>query len=150
MDGWVPLTLIRGQYQVIGAAPDGDSVRFTPTDPRAWARAGVAARVNATGGAQLRLDGIDAHETHHTPRGGTRRRQPAALGGASADRLLELHGFAGGDPHRWSFGSRDCSTGRWPTLSAVREARRTVLPPLRGRAVVTAKSGTSSLSRPAG
>ena len=95
MDGWVPLTLIRGQHQVIGAAPDGDSVRFTPTDPRAWARAGVAARVNATGGAQLRLDGIDAHETHHTPRGGTRRRQPAALGGAAADRLLELHGFAG-------------------------------------------------------
>ena len=60
---------------MIGAAPDGDSVRFTPTDPRAWARAGVAARVNATGGAQLRLDGIDAHETHHTP--------PAAPAGGS-------------------------------------------------------------------
>ena len=93
MDGCVPLTLIRGNYQVLGASPDGDSVRFTPTDPQAWAKAGIAARVNATGGAQLRLDAIDALETHYTPRGGTRWHQPAALGQAAADRLLELLGF---------------------------------------------------------
>lgn len=80
---------------MIGTSPDGDSVRFTPTDPQAWVRAGLAARVNATGGAQLRLDAIDALETHYTPRGGTRWHQNAALGGAAADRLLKLLGFSG-------------------------------------------------------
>lgn len=93
MNGRVPLTLIRGSYRVVGASPDGDSVRFTPDNPQAWTSAGIAARVNATGGAQLRLDAIDALETHYTPRGGTRWHQNPALAGAAADRLLGLLGF---------------------------------------------------------
>lgn len=94
-DGAVPLTLIRGSYQVVGASPDGDSVRFAPQDPGAWAAAGIRARGNAAGGAQLRLDAIDALETHYTPPGGTRWQQPAALAGAAADRLLSVLGFTG-------------------------------------------------------
>lgn len=89
----MPLTLIRGSYRVVGASPDGDSVRFTPDDPQAWTAAGIAARVNATGGAQLRLDAIDALETHYTPRGGARWHQHPALAGAAAARLLGLLGF---------------------------------------------------------
>ena len=89
----MPFTLIRGSYTVLGASPDGDSVRFTPTDPQAWTNARIVARVNATGGAQLRLDAIDALETHYSPPGGARWHQPAALAGAAADRLLELLGF---------------------------------------------------------
>lgn len=91
----MPLTLIRGSYRVVGASPDGDSVRFTPDDPQAWTSAGIAARVNAAGGAQLRLDAIDALETHYTPRGGTRWHQNPTLAGAAADRLLGLLGFTG-------------------------------------------------------
>ncbi len=93
MNGHVPLTLIRGSYRVVGASPDGDSVRFTPDDPQAWTSAGITARVNATGGAQLRLDAIDALETHYTPRGGTRWHQNPTLADAAADRLLGLLGF---------------------------------------------------------
>lgn len=85
--------MVRGSYRVVGASPDGDSVRFTPDDRNAWTAAGITARVNASGGAQLRLDAIDALETHYTPRGGTRWQQPGALAGAAADRLLSLLGF---------------------------------------------------------
>ena len=64
----MPLTVIKGQYRIIGAAPDGDSVRFYPNQLDAFNRAGVrGVRVNRGGGAQLRLDAIDALETHYTP-----------------------------------------------------------------------------------
>jgi hypothetical protein len=62
----MPLFSIAGTYRVIGASPDGDSVRFYPDDRTAFSRAGLAVRLNAGGGAQLRLDGIDALETQCT------------------------------------------------------------------------------------
>lgn len=92
----MPVSHITGSYRVVGSSPDGDSVRFYPDDPQAFADAGLVARVNAAGGAQLRLDGIDALETHYTPPGGRGVwRQPAGLAGAAADALLERLGFTG-------------------------------------------------------
>ena len=55
----MPFLLIRGRDRILGAAPDGDSVRFYPDDPESWNRLGALAREhevrpNPTGGAQLR------------------------------------------------------------------------------------------------
>ncbi|QYN23494.1 nuclease [Amycolatopsis sp. DSM 110486] len=89
----MPLTLIKGTFQLLGAAPDGDSVRFYPDDPSATKKAGLRVRLNSRGGMQLRLDAIDALETHYRPRGGEMLHQPAGLGDAAADRLVSLLGF---------------------------------------------------------
>jgi hypothetical protein len=32
----MPMLVIEGSYRVVGAAPDGDSVRFYPNDPAEW------------------------------------------------------------------------------------------------------------------
>ena len=65
--GHLAVTLVKGSYKVVGASPDGDSVRFFPDDPGVWARAGIAVKANSSGGVQPRLDAIDALETHYTP-----------------------------------------------------------------------------------
>jgi hypothetical protein len=64
----VPLTSIHGEFRVIGASPDGDSIRFYPTNPNVWDSVPLSVRANAHGGVQLRLDAIDALEIHYTPR----------------------------------------------------------------------------------
>lgn len=91
----MPLTLITGEYRILNAAPDGDSVRFYPDDADAWQAVGRSVRVNRAGGAQLRLEGIDALETHYQPQRSQlpSQRQPAALGRGAAAELLRLLGF---------------------------------------------------------
>ena len=92
----MPLTVIQGQYKIVGASPDGDSIRFYPDDPNAWAAAGIAAKANSQGGVQLRLDAIDALETHYTPPHAPHAwRQPTELGNGAAAALLDLLGFTG-------------------------------------------------------
>src|SRR3954447_5057102 len=81
----MPMTLVKGNYRIVGASPDGDSVRFYPQYPALWAAAGIPVRTNSTGGVQLRLDAIDALETHYTPpHARSPWRQPAALGDGAA------------------------------------------------------------------
>jgi hypothetical protein len=90
----VPVYTVPGSYKVVGASPDGDSVRFYPDDPTIFERAGLAARLNAHGGAQLRLDAVDALETHYTPpRSKHTWRQPLALARGAGDELLAHLGF---------------------------------------------------------
>ena len=90
----MPLTLIKGFYRIVGASPDGDSVRFYPRDPEVWVRSGIGVRANSTGGVQLRLDGIDALETHYTPpHAAAPWRQPTEGGQGAASALLDLLGF---------------------------------------------------------
>jgi len=91
----MPLNIIKGHYRIVGSEPDGDSVRFYPLDRNAFTRLHLRARVNRTGGAQLRLDAIDALETHYAPRlhGGFLQHQPVGLAHAAADDLLKLLGF---------------------------------------------------------
>jgi endonuclease YncB( thermonuclease family) len=89
------MTLVKGSYRIVGASPDGDSVRFYPDDPHVWEAAGIPVRTNAGGGVQLRLDAIDALETHYTPpQASVTWHQPEALGQGAASRLLDLLGFS--------------------------------------------------------
>jgi endonuclease YncB( thermonuclease family) len=74
---------------VIGKQPDGDSIRFVPDTPelldalrRSW-----RVRRSSDGSVQLRLEGIDAPETHYGALA-----QP--LGTQARDALLELCGFS--------------------------------------------------------
>jgi hypothetical protein len=90
----MPMTIVKGHYRIVGASPDGDSVRFYPQGPGVWDAAGMAVRTNSTGGVQLRLDAIDALETHYTPpHARSLWRQPADLGDGAAAALLDLLGF---------------------------------------------------------
>ena len=83
--------LISGSFRITGAQPDGDSIRFTPDDPAKWDLiTGTRVKRNANGAAQLRLDAIDALETHY---GTPRTHQPLGLAHAAADELLTWLGF---------------------------------------------------------
>lgn len=90
----MPMLLIEGTYKVLGAGPDGDSVRFYPNDPDEWdLLRGRRVRRNRAGGAQLRLDGIDALETHYHPPHGPELHQPPPFARRAADELLTWLGF---------------------------------------------------------
>ncbi|SIR82005.1 thermonuclease family protein [Williamsia sterculiae] len=90
----MPLSVIQGTYKIAGTSPDGDSIRFYPDDPDVWTKRHIGAKPNAQGGVQLRLDAIDALETHYTPPHAHHMwRQPEEFGDGAATRLLELLGF---------------------------------------------------------
>jgi hypothetical protein len=91
----MPMTCIPGSFRIQGTEPDGDSLRFFADDRRRWSDVPGAhrVRVNAHGGAQLRLDAIDALETHYAPPGGHELHQPLELAHAAADELLSWLGF---------------------------------------------------------
>jgi hypothetical protein len=93
----MPMLVLVGTFQVKGAQPDGDSVRFYPDEPAQWDLVPGTYRVerNSRGGAQVRLDGVDALETHYTPpsRGARKLHQPLEWARRASERLLELLGF---------------------------------------------------------
>jgi endonuclease YncB( thermonuclease family) len=91
----MPLHIVKGHYRLQGSEPDGDSVRFHPTNPDAFTSLHLAAHLSGHGGTQLRLEAIDALETHYSPRvaGGFLQHQPLGLAHAAAARLLQLLGF---------------------------------------------------------
>jgi hypothetical protein len=93
----MPMLCLAGTYRIVASAPDGDSIRFYPDDPAQWERVpgGHAVQTNATGGAQIRLDGIDALETHYSPRGSGPLHQPLQLAHQAGDELLRWLGFRG-------------------------------------------------------
>ncbi|MER6568267.1 nuclease [Streptomyces sp. NPDC001093] len=90
------MLLITGSYRIIGDRPDGDTVHFTPRDPGFWCEVPGQHRVkrDENGGASLRLDGIDATETHYKGVGPDFVHQPLRLGAhAARDELLSWLGF---------------------------------------------------------
>jgi endonuclease YncB( thermonuclease family) len=89
------LYLIKGQYRIAHSEPDGDSVHFFPDDTEAFTRLHLAVHLGGGGAAQLRLDAIDALETHYTPatHGARTLHQPLDLAHAAGGRLLDLLGF---------------------------------------------------------
>jgi hypothetical protein len=58
--------LIKGTFHVKGYSPDGDSIRFKAKDSTNWKKlSGPAASLNALEHAQLRVEAVDALETHY-------------------------------------------------------------------------------------
>ncbi|MGW3318001.1 thermonuclease family protein [Streptomyces fungicidicus] len=90
----MPMLLIKGVYGVVGSQPDGDTVRFTADEPSEWdlvgGGPGRAVEHNAAGRATLRLDAVDALETHY---GANRVHQPLPFAHAARDELLSWLGF---------------------------------------------------------
>lgn len=86
---------VSGTFRIEGSAPDGDSVRFYPDSPEVWRVQGAATapRFSRSGGLQVRLEGIDALETHYTSKGISWAHQPLDLADAAADELLHFLGF---------------------------------------------------------
>ncbi len=89
------MTLIQGHFRVIKAAPDGDSIRFYPNNPKLWENLSTKVRPNRAGGVQLRLDSIDTLETHFHARGGSlgTQHQPLEFANGAASELLKFLGF---------------------------------------------------------
>jgi endonuclease YncB( thermonuclease family) len=80
---------LRGELVVVGKSPDGDSIRFIPRSPALLRSLEGGSRVDpsADGSVQLRLDGIDAPETHYNGRA-----QPLAE--PAREELLAWCGFS--------------------------------------------------------
>lgn len=80
---------VTGQLLIVGKSPDGDSVRFVPdhVETLESLQNGDRLRVAADGSVQLRLDAIDAPETHYA-----NHHQP--LAGAARDELVTHCGFS--------------------------------------------------------
>lgn len=91
----MPMLVIKGSYRVRGASPDGDSIRFYPDNPQQWTKVPGRVRRNRAGGAQLRLDGIDALETHYRPQHGRELHQPREYADKAAGEVLSWFGFEG-------------------------------------------------------
>ena len=93
----MPMLCLAGTYRILATEPDGDSIRFYADDAEQWklVPGQHAVQTNAGGGAQLRLDGIDALETHYGARGAVPLHQPLELAHKAADELLRWLGFRG-------------------------------------------------------
>ncbi len=88
-------TLIKGTFHVKNYSPDGDSLRFQANSRASWDLLdGQPVRINAREHVQLRLEGIDALETHYTVPGRTVH-QPLDLANAATDFLLASANITG-------------------------------------------------------
>ena len=91
--------LIKGRFFVIGYQPDGDSVKFKPDKSSLFNKLKIDSgqpglvKVNSKGMAQLRIEAIDALETHYSA--GGKLTQPWAQATASRLHLLNFLGFTG-------------------------------------------------------
>jgi hypothetical protein len=112
-------TLIKGSYHIVSHSPDADSIKFRADNPDLWKRINTEYRemfekaLMLEGGVvTLRLQGVDAVETHYAApkppapddlKGKTSAalkepalasyKQPGAMGRAATDKFLELLGF---------------------------------------------------------
>lgn len=66
--------LIKGEFHVVGYSPDGDSLMFEASNKKHWEKIVTNHRAtfnekleSGNGSVQLRLQGIDALETHYSP-----------------------------------------------------------------------------------
>ena len=85
----MPFTLIKGSFRVVGMSPDGDSIRFAADDPALINNLpGGPPEAHPRPSTQLRLEGIDALETHYAA-----RHQPTRWARAARDRLLDFVGI---------------------------------------------------------
>jgi len=90
----MPFKVIVGTFQVVNYSPDGDSIRFHPADPKHLkSLSGPPAKINPRGDVQLRIEAIDALETHYQSSGGGNYHQPFDLATQARQRLLDFAGI---------------------------------------------------------
>jgi hypothetical protein len=83
-------TLIRGTFVVVGKSPDGDSVRFAPDNiGTLMSLRGPKPQLKQGDSVQLRLEAIDALETHYTQGHNQVAHQPLGAARAARDFLLD-------------------------------------------------------------
>ncbi|MEY2229534.1 thermonuclease family protein [Streptomyces sp. BF23-19] len=97
------MLLIRGSFRVNGGTkPDGDTIPFIPDDVADWRLVPGCTGVlpKADGRVSVRLEGIDALETHYTNGSyGPERHQPLKFAHAAADALLTWLRFTSIERH---------------------------------------------------
>ncbi|MER5472954.1 thermonuclease family protein [Streptomyces sp. NPDC002935] len=86
----MPMLLIKGSFTLKDTAPDGDTVHFIADNTEEWQLVGGKNPVQLTPAdhAKLRLEGIDALETHYHG-----AHQPLPQAHAAANELVEWLGF---------------------------------------------------------
>ena len=90
----MPFTVIRGTYHVTGYSPDGDSIRFQADDTALLKDLPGRVKVNPRNHAQLRIEAIDALETHYMPpSGGGVYHQPPRFAEEARAALLDFVGI---------------------------------------------------------
>ncbi|KUJ64062.1 hypothetical protein ACZ90_62360 [Streptomyces albus subsp. albus] len=95
------MLLIRGTFKMSEKAkPDGDTVPFIPDNVAEWKLVPGCEKIlpAADGHAGIRLEGIDALETHYG-QGATMQHQPLKLAHQAADELLKWLGFTSVERH---------------------------------------------------
>lgn len=83
----MPFRLIKGSIKVVGASPDGDSVRFAADDPSLVHSLPGPYESKPKATSQLRIEAIDALETHYAG-----RHQPVQWAQTASKRLLDFCG----------------------------------------------------------
>jgi hypothetical protein len=87
-------TLIRGTFVVVGKSPDGDSIRFAPDNVGTlMSLRGPKPQLKQGDSVQLRLEAIDALETHYTQGHSEVAHQPLGAAHAARDFLLDALGI---------------------------------------------------------
>ncbi|MFF4361182.1 thermonuclease family protein [Streptomyces sp. NPDC001604] len=85
----MPMLLIKGSFHLKDTQPDGDTVHFTADNPDDWQLVGGKNPIQLTAASHaLRLEGIDAPETHYHG-----AHQPLQQAHAAAAELLKWLGF---------------------------------------------------------
>jgi endonuclease YncB( thermonuclease family) len=86
----MPMLLTQGSYHLKGTQPDGDTVHFVADNPNDWKLVGGKnpVRLTPAGHGKLRLEGIDALETHYQG-----AHQPLKHAHAAANEFLSRLGF---------------------------------------------------------
>jgi endonuclease YncB( thermonuclease family) len=90
----MPMLLVKGSFQIKNTEPDGDTVGFTPTRHPDWyrVRGGLGLDLTNSCRGKLRLDAVDALETHYGPTSAPAH-QPLPFAHAARDELLRWLGF---------------------------------------------------------
>ncbi|MEU0184997.1 nuclease [Streptomyces sp. NPDC006207] len=90
----MPMLLVKGSFQIKNTEPDGDTVGFTPTRHPDWnrIRGGLGLDLTHSCRGKLRLDAVDALETHYGPTSAPAH-QPLPFAHAARDELLRWLGF---------------------------------------------------------